>query len=94
MKIQIVGGIYLSTESWNAGDISFFKGTPKSFGEYVLLAPHTIETEIGDVDTNQLQIDALKKKIEEVKIEAEMKVNAINMQISTLLCIENKPTGE
>ena len=98
MKVKIEGGIFktsLSCEFYeNPGEIKFFAGVSHSFGCNIFLAEHTIETEIPDVDTTEIEINALKEAIKKEKADSYVRIMAFENAIQKLLCIENNPTSE
>lgn len=88
MKIKIEGGIYKSTGKY-ASRYTFFGGTPRSWDEYILICPHTIEIECEDIDTRQEEVKILKGKLSELNIAHHVATTQINGRIAELLCIEN-----
>ena len=94
MKIKIPGGIYkeCSVFSIKENRIVFFAGSAKSFSEYILISAHTIECEIPDVDTTQVEISALNERMADLCVKHHLAVQAIQGAINNLLAIENQPS--
>lgn len=95
MKVKIAGNIYKPTHAWegrNAYDFFSFDAT--TAGDYILVCPHEFEVEIPDTfDPVSAEVDLLNKKIESIQKESDLKVLQIQQRISSLLCIENNPSG-
>ena len=68
-----------------------FGGRPS---DYVLLGTQEVEIEIPDVDTTQIQIDALNEQIKAERAESQSRVNILLDRISKLQCITHEGSGE
>lgn len=90
MKVEIKGGIYKksASASYDKGKLSFYPGTGFSFADEIFLHPHTIDIEIPDFDTTEIEVAALKEALAKEKADHSVKIMAIENAISELLCIE------
>lgn len=92
MRVVIKGGIFkraMNCEAWQeAGEISFEGGITSDFGNLIFLEPYTIDTEILDVDTRDIEVAALKGAIAKERADSSVRVLAYESAINKLLCIE------
>jgi hypothetical protein len=93
MKVLIEGGIFkrAASATHGAGEIYFFN-TQHNFSDWLFLEPHTINTEISDIDTTAIEVAALNDLLSEENLAHHVKVTEIQRKINDLLCLENKPS--
>lgn len=62
--------------------------------DYVLLGTQEVELDVPDVDTTQIQIDALYEQIKAERAESQNRINIWLDRISKLQCITHEGSGE
>lgn len=62
--------------------------------DYVLLGTQEVEIDVPDVDTTQIQIDALNEQIKTERAESQSRVNILLDRISKLQCITHNGGAE
>jgi hypothetical protein len=90
MKITIEGGVYIDNASTESERYVFFAGKFGTWGQYVAVAPHTIEVET-DADIRQQQVDALEAKKRELAGQYQAAVTLIDGRIANLLALTHEP---
>jgi hypothetical protein len=95
-KQSIKGGIYYDTdknaELFCGTRYKFLSGPLENFSTYIAIREHTLEFDLPeDFDPRPIEIEALKKKAEELQAETTAKVTEINRRISELQAITYEP---
>lgn len=75
----------------NDFDISTTFGSRPS--DYILLGTQEVEIDVPEVDTTQIQIDALNEQIKNERAESQSRVNLLLDRISKLQCITHESRG-
>ena len=95
MKIKLKAFLHWHKYSWS-DEIDFelcpcdMTSTSK---DYALISEHEFEVEIpDDFDPRPQQVASLKAEKQKVMADCQVKIDAIDDQISRLTCIENKVT--
>lgn len=87
--------IHKNVGEYSKGEISVtgfdmsrsYNGKPSS---YVLLGTTEQEIEVPEIDTNQLQIDALEQCVNAERAESQVRVNYLLDRISKLKCLTHE----
>lgn len=93
MKVKIKGFVHWHKYEWDSEpQYAIWRCDMSDNGpEYVCIGEREFETEIpDDFDPRPSQISALRKAKQEILADAQLKVNNIEEQIQSLLCIEHK----
>lgn len=97
--IKIEGTIYMCLNGYSKGKIDFCNfpfdreawEEPDWKSERIKLAPYTIEVEIPDgIDMHKVILTSLQEKRKLILSENQQRLNAIDVEISEHLAIENK----
>jgi len=94
MKVTVKGVLHYQKNSYDDHPYyTIWRSDMSSMGpEYVPIKEVEIDLEIPDgFNPIPQQVDALRKKKKEVMAESERKLNDLEGQIQSLLCIEFKP---
>lgn len=93
-KQTITLHMYEGTGPWNPGSREVFESDMRdipSFMEYrIYIGATATEIDWPEIDTRQLQIDALEAQIKRERIDSETKVNLLLDRISKLRAIAHE----
>ena len=83
--------MYEYTSDWNAGERTVlsvdFRNTPECMINRAYLGSTEVEIDFPEIDTRQLQIDALEAQVKHERAECQGRVNLLLERISKLRAI-------
>lgn len=86
--------MYEYTEEWREKKPTVFdadfRNVPSCMENLIWLGQVDVEVDWPEVDTRQLQIDALEKQIEKERADSQMRVNLLLERISQLKAIAHE----
>lgn len=94
MKHTVTLHLYESTCAWNQGkkdvfDVDFRK-TASCMEDRIWVGQTEVTIDWPEVDTTQLQIDALEAQVQKERADFQVRVNLLLERISKLKCLEHK----
>ena len=83
--------MYESSKPWNQGERTAtqhdFRGVPECMDGRIYLGSQQVEIDWPEVDTRQLQIEALESEVKQERADSQVRVNLLLERISKLQAI-------
>lgn len=94
MKHTVTLNLYESTDPWDYGrkqvNTVDFRDMPEIMDGKVWIGCQEVTIEWPEIDTTQMQIDALEAQVQKELADSQVRVNLLLERISKLKCLEHK----